>query len=263
MQIIDFHTHIYPDAIAAKAAQSIREFYNIGNGRMEGTVQQLLQYGKEAGITRFVVLPVGLKPDHVGRINDFILSQVKIHPEFTGFGTLHAGMTDLTDETQRLLHMGLRGIKMHPDSQAFSIDDPRLFPAYEIMQSAGKSIIFHMGDHRYDHSHPARLRRVLELFPRLKVIAAHFGGYSMYETAYALLKDKECFFDISSSMMFMEDGVAEDFILRYGPERLVFGSDFPLWDPRDEVKKFLQLRLHPDQIEQIAYKTALHILEEA
>ena len=263
MQIIDFHTHIYPEAIAAKAAQSIREFYNIGNSHMEGTVQQLLQFGKEAGITHFVVLPVGLKPDHVGRINDFIVDQVQNHPEFTGFGTLHAAMTDLTEETQRLLDLGLRGIKMHPDSQAFSIDDARLFPAYEILQAAGKPIIFHMGDHRFDFSHPARLRRLLELFPKLKVIAAHFGGYSMYETAYALLKDKECFFDISSSMMFMEDGVAEDFILRYGPERLVFGSDFPLWDPRDEVNRFLQLRLHPDQMEQIAYKTALNILEEA
>ena len=241
MQIIDFHTHIYPEAIAAKAAQSIREFYNIGNSHMEGTVQQLLQFGKEAGITHFVELPVGLKPDHVGRINDFLVDQVQNHPEFTGFGTLHAAMTDLTEETQRLLELGLRGIKMHPDSQAFSIDDARLFPAYEILQAAGKPIIFHMGDHRFDFSHPARLRRLLEQFPKLKVIAAHFGGYSM---------------------MFMEDGVAEDFILRYGPERLVFGSDFPLWDPRDEVNRFLQLRLHPDQMEQIAYKTALNILEE-
>jgi predicted TIM-barrel fold metal-dependent hydrolase len=130
------------------------------------------------------------------------------------------------------------------------------------MQAAGKPLIFHMGDHRFDYSHPARLRRILELFPNLKVIAAHFGGYSMYQLAYTLLKDKNCFFDISSSLMFMEDGVAENFILKYGPERMVFGSDFPLWDPRDEVQKFLQLRLKPDQIEQIAYKTALNILEE-
>ena len=76
MQIIDFHTHIYPNAIAHKAAQSIRDFYDIRDVEMDGTVDLLLQCGKEAGIQRFVVLPVGLKPDHVAHINDFIAEQV-------------------------------------------------------------------------------------------------------------------------------------------------------------------------------------------
>ena len=69
MQIIDFHTHIYPDAIAAKAAQSIRDFYEIGDQELVGTVSLLLESGKQAGISRFVVLPVGLKPDQVASIN--------------------------------------------------------------------------------------------------------------------------------------------------------------------------------------------------
>ena len=261
MQIIDFHTHIYPDAIAEKAAESIRQFYNIGGGHMNGTVAQLLQRGAEAGITRYIVLPVGLKPDHVAHINDFIFEQTKLHSEFTGFGTLHAAMPDLADETQRILNMGLRGIKMHPDSQVFAIDDPRLFPAYEILQG-NAPVILHMGDTRFDYSHPLRLRRVLDLFPNLDVIAAHFGGYSMYETAFDTLKDKKCYFDVSSSIMFMDDGIAEKYIRAYGPHRLVYGTDFPLWDPVTEVKRFLELKLTPDEIEQIAYKTALHILKE-
>ena len=261
MQIIDFHTHIYPDAIAKKAAESIRQFYHIGGCDMDGTVDELLHYGNEAGITRYIVLPVGLKPDHVSHINDFILAQTKLHPEFTGFGTLHAAMPDLVEETQRILDMGLRGIKMHPDSQVFAIDDPRLFPAYEILQ--GKApVMLHMGDVRFDYSHPARLRHVLELFPKLDVIAAHFGGYSMYDTALETLKDMNCYFDVSSSMMFMPEGAAEKYIRAYGAHRMVYGTDFPLWDPRTEVKRFLELKLTPDEIEQIAYKTALHILNE-
>lgn len=261
MQIIDFHTHIYPDSIARKAAESIRQFYCIEGSNMDGTVGQLLLHGQDAGITRFIVLPVGLKPDHVSHINDFIFQQTKLHPEFTGFGTLHAAMPDLTDETQRIMYMGLRGIKMHPDSQVFNIDDPRLFPAYEMLQ--GKlPVMLHMGDVRYNYSHPSRLRHVLELFPKLDVIAAHFGGYSMYEAAFEILKDKKCYFDISSSMMFMPEGVAEKYIRAYGAHRLVYGTDFPLWDPKTEVKRFLELKLTPEELEQIAYKTALHILKE-
>lgn len=261
LQIIDFHTHIYPDAIAGKAAQSIRDFYDIEGGCMNGTVDQLLQTGREAGISRYIVLPVGLKPSHVGRINDFIYQQTQLHPEFTGFGTLHAGMPDLTEECQRVLDLGLRGFKMHPDSQEFPIDDPRLFPAYEMLQGRAP-VILHMGDPRYDHSHPCRLRHVLDLFPDLEVIAAHFGGYSMPDTAYEQLKDKNCYFDLSSSMMFMEDGIAERYIRSYGSHRFVYGTDFPLWDPRVEVPRFLRLKLTQDELEQIAYKTALHILKE-
>lgn len=261
MQIIDFHTHVYPNAIAHKAAQSIRDFYEIGDTDLDGTVDLLLETGAAAGITRYIILPVGLKPDHVGHINDFIYQQTLQHQEFTGFGTLHAAMTDLTDECQRILDLGLRGIKMHPDSQEFSIDDPRLFPAYEILQGRAP-VILHMGDTRYDYSHPRRLRHVLDLFPKLEVIAAHFGGYSMPEIAYQELKDKQCYFDISSSMMFMGDGVPEKYIRAYGAERFVYGTDFPLWDPRTEVPKFLSLKLTTDEMEQIAYKTALHILHE-
>ena len=230
MQIIDFHTHVYPAAIAHKAAQSIRDFNEIADTNLDGTVDLLLQTGKEAGISRYIILPVGLKPSGVAHINDFIYQQTLTHPEFTGFGTLHADMPDLTDECERILKLGLRGIKMHPDSQEFSIDDPRLFPAYEILQGRAP-VILHMGDTRYDHSHPRRLRHVLELFPNLDVIAAHFGGYSMQETAYQELKDKNCYFDISSSMMFMNEGVPEKYIRAYGAERFVYGTDFPLWDP--------------------------------
>lgn len=261
MQLIDFHTHIYPDAIAHKAAKSVREFYDIHDVVMDGTVDLLLQCGQEAGIDRYVVLPVGLKPEHVKSINDFIHGQLQQHSQFVGFGTVHAAMEDLTEETQRIMDLGLKGVKMHPDSQAFHIDDPRLFPMYEMLQGR-LPVMFHAGDQRYDYSHPKRIRRILELFPGLEVIAAHFGGYSMYETAHELLKDKHCYFDVSSSLMFMEKGVAEKYIRSYGAERFVFGTDFPLWDPRMEVKRFMQLQLTPEEMEQIGYKTALHILKE-
>lgn len=260
MQIIDCHTHIYPEAIADKASASIRKFYTLGDEEIAGSPAELLRRGNAAGIDRFVVLPVGMKPTHVRHVNEFILQQTRLQPRFIGFGTVHAAMEDLTEELQWIRESGLRGVKMHPDFQQFPIDDPRLYPAYEMLQGT-LPLMLHMGDKRYDYSHPARLRRVLELFPDLQVIAAHFGGYSMYETAYEYLKDKNCVFDVSSSLMFMPEGVAEEYINRYGAERMLFGSDFPLWDPGVEVRRFLQLKLTPEQTEQIAHKTAERVLQ--
>ena len=190
MYFIDFHSHVYPDAIAPKAADSIREFYHLGDDAMDGKVQTLLERGTKAGIEKFVILPVALRPSRTRHINDFIIGEVAKEERFFGYGTIHAGMQDICQEVEYIMEKGLLGLKMHPDSQVFAIDDPRLFPVYDMIGDQ-LPILFHMGDHRYDYSHPARLRKVLDLFPKLRVIAAHFGGYSMYDTAAELLSDKD------------------------------------------------------------------------
>lgn len=259
MRLIDIHTHIYPPAIAHKAAASIRDFYQLDTHEMDGTAATLLQKGDEVGIDKFVILPVAVRPDRTRHINDFILEQLTLEKRFIGFGTVHAGMENIADEAKYIMDKGLKGIKMHPDTQCFAIDDPRLFPAYEEIQ--GKiPVIFHMGDERYDYSHPAQLRKVMDRFPKLQVIAAHFGGYRMYEAACAYLYDKDCIFDVSSSMMFMEEGIAEQYIRKYGAERMAFGTDYPLWDPVVETKRFLQLKLTEEEFEQIGHKTVENFL---
>jgi predicted TIM-barrel fold metal-dependent hydrolase len=258
MKIIDIHAHVYPDPIAAKAAKSIRNYYHLGDD-MDGTISKLLERGSAAGVYHYLILPVAVKPDHVRNINAFIQQQVQQHDCFTGFGTVHAGMENILEEVQRIVDMGLKGIKIHPDCQHFDIDDARLFPLYEAVQ--GKlPMMIHMGDDRHDHSHPARLRRVLQMFPQLQVCAAHFGGHTMYETARENLSDTSCIMDISSPLMFMEKEQAERYINHYGAERLAFGTDYPIWDPVREVGRFLSLNITEEQKEQIAHKTAERFL---
>ena len=259
MKVIDFHCHVYPDAIAPKAADSVRKFYLLGDDSMNGTVESLLRLGSQAGVDSYLILPVSLRPDRTRHINEFILSQLREHDCFYGYGTIHAGMENICEEVEFIMEQGLKGIKMHPDSQVFALDDPRLFPAYDMIQ--GKlPVILHMGDQRYDYSHPMRLRKLLEQFPKLQVIAAHFGGYSMYETASELLYDKDCFFDVSSSLMFMEEGVAEKYINHYGADRFVYGSDYPMWNPVKEMNRFKQLKLTDRQFDQISHETAEYLL---
>lgn len=189
MRIIDFHTHIYPDSVAVRAAEDVRSFYNgLGNPEIDGRVDTLIHLADQAGITEMAVLPVSTKPARTRHINEFILKQVVAQPRFYGFGTIHVEMDGLMDEVAFIQENGLHGIKIHPDYQIFGIDDERMFPVYEEIQ--GKlPIVFHMGDLRYDFSHPARLRRVLDLFPKLQVVAAHFGGYQMRDTAREVLSD--------------------------------------------------------------------------
>jgi len=55
--------------------------------------------------------------------------------------------------------------------------------------------------------------------------------------------------------MFMPQGVAEKYIRRYGAERMAFGTDYPLWDPVVETKRFLELKLTDEQFDQIGHRT--------
>lgn len=260
MQIIDIHTHIYPSKIAMKATDSVRDFYQLrGSGNMDGTVNLLRQRGEMAGISTYTVLPVSNAPDRVRSINAFIVDQVALHKDFIGFGTVHAAMEQIEDEVQWILAQGLKGIKMHPDSQRFPIDDPRLYPVYDAIQDK-IPVMLHMGDPRYNYSHPVRLRHIMEIFPRLQVIAAHFGGYQMFDIAKEQLYDTDCIFDISSAMMFMEPGEAERYINAYGAERMAYGTDYPLWDPVEEVRRFQSLKLTGAQFDHISHRTAQRIL---
>lgn len=258
MKIIDFHTHIYPDKIAEKGSQSISDFYGIEH-QCTGSADVLLSEGKKAGISEFLLLPVAVKPEHVRHINEFTAKEIKEHKEFHGFGTVHADMKDILSETGTIEKLGLSGIKIHPDIQGFAIDDKRLYSMYDALQGK-RPIMIHCGDPRYEYSRPEKLKRVLKEFPKLQVIGAHLGGWSMFDKAFEYLRDTSCYFDISSCMMFIGKKETERYIKGYGADRILFGTDFPLWKPMREVERFMSLNLSNEEREEIAFRNAEKLL---
>lgn len=259
MKMIDFHTHVYPDSIAQKATDSICNFYGLKTD-LTGSAPVLLERGRKAGISGYVLLPVATRPEQVHHINQFIVQQTAAHREFSGFGTLHAAMEDFDGEIEYIEASGLKGIKLHPDFQQFVMDDKRLFPMYDRLQGR-LPVLIHCGDPRYDFSRPERLLRVLEEFPKLQVIAAHLGGWSVFDEAFRLLKKKDCYVDISSCMGFLPPEQIVRYIRGYGADRVLFGSDFPLGDPVKEAEAFFQLALHTEEQEKIGYRNAQAILK--
>lgn len=260
MKIIDFHTHIYPPKIATKAVLSVGDFYNL-KMHGAGTADDLINQGRECGVTGYVILPVAVTAQHVESINNFAAGEVASHPEFYGFGTIHVEYENKIEEAERIASMGLRGIKIHPDTQEFNIDDERMFEFYDFLQQTDMPIIMHCGDYRYTYSHPKRLKRVLGMFPKLTVIAAHFGGWSVYDLAYEYLKDENCYLDTSSSFKMLGNERSKELIGMYGAERIVFGSDFPMRNSFKELETFLSFGLGNNANELILHKNAEKILK--
>ena len=102
----------------------------------------------------------------------------------------------------------------------------------------------HTGDNRYDYSNPNRLKPILEIYKGLTVIGAHFGGYSIWNEAADKLHGIENFYvDCSSSFFNFSDAEVVALIREYGAERVLFGTDFPMWSPKAELERFMALPL--------------------
>ncbi len=259
MKIIDFHTHIYPEKISEKAVKSVGEFYGV-EMHGEGTAKKLLETGKSAGVSNFVVCSVALDGNRVEAINNYIAKECEEHDEFFGFAAMHAEYQNKIEELERAKGLGLKGVKIHPDTQLFNLDDNRMFEVYDYLQQNNVPILIHCGDYRYDYSHPRRLKRILELFPKLTAVAAHFGGWSVYDLAIEYLKDTNCYLDTSSSLSFVGEKRAKELIEIYGAERIVFGTDFPMWTVSEELEKLIKIGLNDLEKELILQKNAERIL---
>ena len=127
---IDAHCHIYPEKIASKAVAGTDNFYNtVSYGK--GTVSHLIDDGVKAGIDKFIVQSVATTPKQVNSINNFIATQVSMNKErLVGLGTLHPESEDIKGDVEYLVELGLKGVKLHPDIQAFKIDDYRCLKLY-------------------------------------------------------------------------------------------------------------------------------------
>ena len=259
MPVIDCHCHIYPAKIANRAVQSVGEFYTIPMDVRDGTGSGLIKACEGSPITHHVVYSVATKPSNVQSINDFIAAECAAHPQFVGFATLHQDFPDPEAEIERIIGLGLKGVKLHPDTQAVNMDDPRLMRIYEIIEGR-LPLVMHTGDYRYDYSHPRRLKSILHTFSDLVVNAAHFGGWSIFDLAVEFLEDERCFLDMSSAQKFLGPRRTYELTRIYGTDRLMFGSDFPMWNPVRELEMYTALPFTDDELENLTWHNAERFL---
>lgn len=248
--IIDAHAHIFPDKIADKAAEGIGGFYDI-TAKYDGTLGTLMKQGVAAGVDKFLVQSVATVPEQVRSINNYISECVSLFPDkLIGFGAMHPDFGDIAGETERIISLGLKGIKLHGDFQRFALDEKRAFAIYEAAEGR-LPILFHMGDPRYDFSAPERLLRVVKRFPRLTVIAAHLAGWTMWEKGAELLAGTGIYADCSSSLYALSPGRAAELIRKLGSDRVFWGTDYPLWGAAEELERFRALPLSGEERENI------------
>ena len=259
MKVFDIHAHIYPDAIAERAVQAISHGYDDVTVRNDGRLDTLLSLCDDAGIQRFAAHSVATTPHHAHSVNAFIQASAEAHPDrILPFASLHPDQEDLDSAVSDILVRGFKGVKLHPEFQGFKADERRAVALFDRL--AGKlPVLLHCGDSRCDNSAPERIRHLLKEVPGLTLICAHLGGWTCWESAAAELIGSNVWVDTSSSLYALDAPTAVAIIRGYGVDRTLFGTDYPMWVPKEELARFLALPLTDDEREKILWNNHLDL----
>ena len=269
--IIDFHTHCFPDAIAARAVKLTGDLAGL-SPNTDGTADGLRQLLLHANIDIGVVLPVVTKPRQFDTVNGFAAEINSKHNMLYSFGGIHPDDGTPEEHLDKIKALGLPGIKLHPDYQGHYIDDEYCVRIIKYALSIGLIIVTHAGvDDGYPdapvHCSPERAAHMLDLVydgrtpDEPRIVFAHGGGSRMHGEVMKHLAGKNVMFDISYIFRFMHPRDFTELIRTHGAERILFGSDAPWGDPADGIALVDKLPLTSNERELILCENAKNLLE--
>lgn len=249
---IDCHMHAFSDKIAEKAVIQLINYYNIQTN-FGGRLDDVLSAANEAGLDGLILLVAATKPEQVKPANDWVLSLLQQHQKSvqTGatnkaslkiahFGAFHLEDPHWLSEINRLRTAGIKGIKLHPEFQGIDLADPQLKHFFEEVKD-DFILMIHVGDPLVspnNYSTPRKIAAILDNFPGIQIIAAHLGGYQFWDEAYEVLAGRNVFLDTSSTISYIDPALLRRIISKHDVEKLLFGSDFPLRSPQQELEAF-------------------------
>ena len=259
--IIDFHTHTFPEKIAKGAIKKLEEFSNwkaIGDGTLDVLIEQM----DAAGVDMSVVAPVATSEKQVTAINRKLINIDRI----VTLGAMHPGFSDYEAELGFLKQSGVQGIKLHPDYQSFRVDDKKLFGLYEKLQANDMFILFHAGlDIGLPPPYgacPDMIRVVAENFPKLKIVAAHFGGFDMWDGVLEYLAGVEnVWLDTALCADIMNDDIFYKILNKHGYEKILMATDWPWKGVKDTIDWLEGKKLKQNELEGILGGNARGLLK--
>lgn len=266
--IIDFHTHTFPEKIAAPTIKKLESLSGL-TAATDGTLLGLKRSMEEAKVAISVVLPVITKPEQFLSINTYAR---KITPEhFTGkggeilsFGAVHPRSAGYREELREVKEMGLKGIKIHPDYMGIMIDDPDMVRLIDAACELDLIISIHAG---VDigmpwkvHCPPERSARMLREVRPPRCVLAHMGGFRQWDAVEELLAGTDVYMDISMSNGFMDMEQMKRFTARHGADRILFGTDNPWGGQKEDIDFVRRLGLTSEQEEKILWRNGANLL---
>jgi predicted TIM-barrel fold metal-dependent hydrolase len=174
------------------------------------------------------------------RSNDITAALVAAHPDrFIGFAYVSPLMpATVVPELERAIdQLGLSAIKLYPPFVGVPFSDEIWWPIYEFANDRELVVIWHTGIE--PGSAPGHMADVAPRFPKASFVAGHSGNCPpMRRQAIDAAKDNPNVY-LETCSTFRTPGVIEELVNEAGADRVLFGSDIPLMDPRSQLGKII------------------------
>ncbi len=265
--IIDFHTHIFPDAIAAATIEKLESFTPEARANTDGTLSGLFASMEQGNIDYSVVLPVVTRPRQFDSINSF--AAANNNGKLIYFGGIHPDCDELEQKVDHIAELGLRGIKLHPDYQSTFVDDERYIRIVRRALERGLFVTFHagvdIGMPEIVHCPPERASRLLDAVDDLnkgepRIVFAHLGGCGMLDGVMTRLVGRNCLFDTGFNLQSEPTERVVELIRAHGVDKILFATDSPWRDQRKSVDYLCALPLTDEEKRLILGENAARLL---
>ena len=280
--IIDIHTHTFPDKIAAATLDKLKHLSHT-IPFTDGTAAGLAASMARAGVDRSVVMPVATSPRQVPHVNDASarMNELGAQTGVLSFGCMHPDFDGWKEELARVRDLGLKGIKLHPQYQDTDFDDPRYLRILDRCGELGLVVLTHagldIGMPGKDNCAPEMVARVLDQVGPVKLVLAHMGGWRQWDRVEALLPGTGVYLDTSFSLgeitplddghyrpgdlPLLDEAAFLRMVRRFGPDRILFGTDSPWDDQETALARLRALPLEKSELDAILGGNARKLLE--
>jgi predicted TIM-barrel fold metal-dependent hydrolase len=250
--IIDAHCHIWEEKLISKEQKEnlyevAQKFHYDQSLIINGTCDRLIREMDEAGIDKTVLLALDYG-DH----NDYVANILKEHPDrFIGFCGIdpRRGKEAIRELERCVEELGFKGVKLWPLT-GFYPDDAAFYPFYERVEELGVPILCHTGvsppKTYMKYNRPIYVDKVAVDFPKIKFQMAHIGDPWMSEAIAVAAKNPNVYFDISAwevafkRVPFALFQTLAEAKMTCGVEKILFGSDWPLFAPILSLKDWVE-----------------------
>ena len=270
--IIDFHTHVFPDKIAAATVGALERKGNTP-AFSDGTVAGLVSQMKRSGVGISVNLPVLTKPaqfdsilNFARSINDFYRDASADAPRIISFAGIHPDIEDCEEKLSLVKESGILGIKIHPDYQGTFIDDERYVRILAEAKRLGLITVTHAGlDGAYVGEPikctPTRVMRVLDKIGGYdRLVLAHMGANQLFSEVYDILAGEDIYFDTAYVLQFFSEYDFKKMAEKHGYGKILFATDSPWRDLSVDTERIRSYFLSKADENKIFYENAKKLL---
>jgi hypothetical protein len=277
--IIDFHTHIFPKAIRENretyfpSEPAFKLLYDSPKSKLVGA-KEIIAAMDEQGVDRSVVFGFPWKDSATFKMqNDYVMEVVSRYPDrLVGLSCFDPFNREAVLEARRCLENGLSGIGEIAFYQS-GIDDAaldKLTPLMEICLDKDLTFLMHTNEpvgHLYPGKTANTLKQIYTLvarFPENKIVLAHWGGGIFF---FNLLKKEvkerleNVYFDTAASPFLYDPKIYRYALEIAGPDKVLFGSDFPLLNPVRYFSEFENADLTQTQLDAVSGLNAAKLLK--